>query len=100
MDHPKWLPSTYRALLAIVLVGFVNHFAGIIGGNLGEALMGCTITAFGAVFLLGGIFGREFSFGDGGDGPPAPRALVAPIFIAVGGLFILFGSMELFHSLI
>lgn len=95
MDGPKWLPWLTYALFALAAIGFVNHWLGIIEGHIDAVLMGCAVLSFGAIFLLGGVFGKDFRWGEDGDGPPVPRDLGATIFIGIGlsvialGLFIL-----------
>ena len=90
-------------LFAIAAIGFANHFLGIIEGKVDSALMACAVLAFGGIFLAGGIFGKNFAWGDDGTGPPMPRAVGAITFtgfgiflivVGVGALLDMFGMFE------
>jgi hypothetical protein len=93
---PKWLGRPGYALAVVLLVVGVLYIGKAFGGRTGQALQGSALVALGLAFFWQGATGREFFWGEQGEGGPAPRAVGAALFIFVALVFIVTGIAVLF----
>jgi hypothetical protein len=96
---PKWVKTAIYAVGALVgaLIG-VNIWFGFVGGHASDVLGACASIGAGLIACLIGIFGKEFHWGEGASGPPAPRWAGATLFILVSLAFIVGGIIALLRA--
>ena len=58
-------------------------------------ILGSVFVAFGLIFFLVGVFGKDFRWGFTGEGPPAPRGLAKGFFIISGLIFAIAGIVAI-----
>jgi hypothetical protein len=58
-------------------------------------ILGSVVVAFGLIFFLLGVFGRDFRWGMSGDGEPAPLGFAKGLFIVTGLIFAIAGIVAI-----